>query len=197
MIDCGSAPMSFERREGSCCQASRTAVPAALRPGGLMASKRDAYDELFVAMYPRTVQLARLLGADDPEDVAQEAFARLYIKLGRLDDPSAAGQYLRVSVLNEVRSRGRRKAVSRRHLPALLMPAAQGPPEAIEHRDEVAQLVRSLDRLPTRQRQVLVLRYWMELSEREIATTLGVSMGSVKKHASRAVGALRRDLEVE
>ena len=77
------------------------------------------------------------------------------------------------------------------------MPTAQGPPEAIEHRDEVAELVRSLDRLPTRQRQVLVLRYWMELSEREIATTLGVSMGSVKKHASRAIGALRRDLEVE
>ena len=129
--------------------------------------------------------------------MAQEAFSRLYLKLGRLDDPTAAGQYLRVSVLNEVRSRGRRKAVSRRHLPALLMPAAQGPTEAIEHRDEVAELVRSLDRLPTRQRQVLVLRYWMELSEREIATTLGVSMGSVKKHASRAIGALRRDLEVE
>ena len=177
--------------------ASRTAVPAARRPGGLMPGKRDAYEELFVATYARTVQLARLLGADDPEDVAQEAFARLYIKLGRLDDPTAAGQYLRVSVLNEVRSRGRRKAVYRRHLPGLLVPASQGTPEAVEHRDEVAQLARSLDRLSARQREVIVLRYWMELSEREIATTLGISPGSVKQHASRAIGALRRDLEVE
>ena len=100
----------------------------------------------------------------------------------------AALSYLRTSVVNGARSRLRHRKVVRRHLsvagplePVDVPAADQGVIVATEH----AALITALRALPRRQREVLVLRYWHGLSEREIATTLSVSVGTVKSSASR------------
>lgn len=84
----------------------------------------ELFAELFGALYAESVRLAALFGADDPEDIAQEAFARLHARLGRLSEADAPA-YLRAIVCNLSRSRGRRLSVARRPHP--LVPAA--PPE--------------------------------------------------------------------
>ncbi|MFC7381478.1 SigE family RNA polymerase sigma factor [Sphaerisporangium rhizosphaerae] len=154
---------------------------------------RPSFAEIFAAHYPAMVRLAGLLGADDPEDIAQEAFARLHPRLARLRDDAAVVPYLRAIVCNLTRNRIRHLRLVR--LRRLEPPPAQGDGEeayltAERHRD----LLAAVDRLPRRQREALVLRYWLDLSEREIADAMGVSPGSVKSHTSRAIAALGRAL---
>ncbi|WP_067138238.1 SigE family RNA polymerase sigma factor [Microtetraspora malaysiensis] len=157
-----------------------------------MTSEVSAFAELFAGQYQSLVRLAGLLGADDPEDIAQEAFARLHSR--RLRDDGAALGYLRVTVCNLTRKRLRHLRVARLY--------RTGPPSPMPSSEHVAlvaeehrELLSALDRLPRRQREVLVLRYWLDLSEREIAEAMGVSPGSVKTHASRGIAALSKALE--
>ncbi|MEV4160355.1 RNA polymerase sigma factor [Nonomuraea dietziae] len=147
--------------------------------------------ELFAAHYQSLVRLAGLLGADDPEDIAQEAFARLHTR--RLRDEGAALGYLRSIVCNLTRNRLRHLRITRLRRPE--------PPEharSSEHAvlvaEEHRELLAALDALPRRQREALILRYWLDLSEREIAEAMGVTPGSVKTHASRGLAALRGKL---
>ncbi len=165
-----------------------------------MAPPRQRAEPWLVALYRAhhadLVRLATLLVDDQgsAEEVVQDAFVALARRGPHgLDDPAA---YLRTSVLNGARSALRRRRVRRRHLRSVDAPASS--PGADQHllRDEDARLVlAALHRLSGRQREVLVLRYWADLSEVEIAAALGISTGSVKTHAHRGTAALARILE--
>ncbi|MCA1223077.1 SigE family RNA polymerase sigma factor [Streptomyces sp. 8L] len=143
------------------------------------------------------VRLAVLLVDDLPtaEDVVQDAFAALYrrhgARLGHLDDPEA---YVRRSVVNGARSVLRRRRTVRAYVPER---AGHVPPpeEDVLLREEHREVLGALRALTRRQREVLVLRYWSDLTEAQIAQTLGVSRGTVKSTASRALDALARRME--
>jgi RNA polymerase sigma-70 factor (sigma-E family) len=128
------------------------------------------------------------------EEVVQDAYVRMHGSWRRIRDPQAAVGYLRTTVVNLARSRLRHKQVARRHAPAPLpdAPSAeQGALDRLEHHRVVA----ALRALPERQRECLVLRYYGDLSEAEIAAAMGISPGAVKSHASRGMAALRSALE--
>jgi len=143
--------------------------------------------------YPGLVRLACLLlderGAG--EEVVQEAFVRLYQSWGRVDSPVT---YLRATVMNLARSRMRRRMVTRRRVEPVST-AALSAEERVVLMDEQQDVLNAMRTLPRRQRECLVLRYYVELSESEIASTLGISNGSVKSHASRGLAALAKRLE--
>ncbi|GAP46006.1 ECF subfamily RNA polymerase sigma-24 factor [Streptomyces azureus] len=144
------------------------------------------------------MRLALLLVDDLPtaEDVVQDAFAALLHRHGRrladLDDPEA---YLRTSVVNSARSVLRRRRTARAYIPERQhhVPSADQSVLLAETHQEV---INALQHLTRRQREVLVLRYWSDLTEAQIADTLGVSRGTVKSTANRALNALGRQLEI-
>jgi len=152
-----------------------------------------AVSGLFRERYPEMVRLADLLGADDPEDIAQEAFAQLIRKQRSLRDPDAAVAYVRASVCNLVRNRHRHLRVARLRAPA--GHDEQSSEHAVMLRQDHAEVVTALAALPARRREAIVLRYWLDLSEREIAAVMGVSRGTVKSHVSRGLDALGKALE--
>ncbi|MFD3547191.1 RNA polymerase sigma factor [Streptomyces sp. NPDC058655] len=143
------------------------------------------------------VRLAVLLVDDTAtaEDVVQDAFTALYRRHGEhITEVDNALGYLRTAVVNTSRSVLRRRRTVRAWTP----PAAADVPSAEAHvvLDEAhREVLAALGRLTPRRRQVLVLRYWADLSEAEIADTLGISRGSVKSNASRGLDALQRILE--
>ncbi|WP_435846458.1 RNA polymerase sigma factor [Streptomyces fradiae] len=155
----------------------------------------DLYDGHRLSM----VRLALLLVDDraSAEDVVQDAFVALYKRHGeRLDDVDNALGYLRTSVVNTARSVLRRRKTAREYVP----PHEADAPSAEDHAllgDEHRRVIVALHGLTSRQREVLVLRYWSDLSEAQIAETLGLSRGAVKSTASRALDALERVLRAE
>ena len=167
-----------------------------------MEGDRDTIvSELFIGHHRRLVGLASLLVGDrrTAEDVVQEAFAGLYRRWGQVRDPDAAVQFLNKSVVNGGRDSLRRRrragtAVLRLVPRSELLESAEH--TAVEHQ-EADRLWAAVTTLPMRQRQVLVLRYYLDQSEAEIADTLGVSQGSVKKHASRGIAALAQKWEAK
>jgi RNA polymerase sigma-70 factor (sigma-E family) len=155
---------------------------------------RDHYRDL--------VRLAALLLGDvaTSEEVVQDAFVRVHLARhrDRLRDDAKALPYLRSAVLNGARSGLRRREVRRRPLAIVRAGAVAAEPErAALAGDEHRRVVAALRRLPARQRECLVLRYYLDLSEAEIAATLGISAGSVKTHASRGIAALASKLAPE
>jgi RNA polymerase sigma-70 factor (sigma-E family) len=153
--------------------------------------------ELYAAHRLRLVRLAVLLVDDlqTAEDVVQDAFAAFLVRRSGLDDQDKALAYLRTSVVNGARSKLRRRRTARAYVPPHEVPrddTAEGAVLADEHREVMA----ALQQLAPRQREVLVLRYWSELSEAEIAAALGISRGAVKSTASRALDALEKIMEV-
>jgi RNA polymerase sigma-70 factor (sigma-E family) len=164
-------------------------APPADRPGPELG---DGFETLFRAEYPTMVRLAAMLGADDPENIASEAFVKLHEKWARID-AAAAGGYLRVTVVNLTRSR-------HRHLRVVARWTRQQRDEVVDAADIAVQRVAAqrvwdaLDALPPRSREAVVLRYWLDLSERDIATAMGIAAGTVKSHVSRAVSMLRERL---
>ncbi|WP_240803554.1 SigE family RNA polymerase sigma factor [Streptomyces sp. A0592] len=153
--------------------------------------------ELYHAHRLGMVRLAVLLVDDlaTAEDVVQDAFTALYRRHGeQITEVDNALGYLRTSVVNTARSVLRRRRTARAWTP----PPAVDLPSAEDHvvLDEAhREVLAALARLTPRRRQVLVLRYWADLSEAEIATTLGISRGAVKSNASRGLDALERNLE--
>jgi RNA polymerase sigma-70 factor (sigma-E family) len=156
----------------------------------------EAVTHLYAAHYRSLVRLAALLLRDTAvaEEVVQDSFVAMHGAWRRLADPDRALAYLRQSVVNRSRSALRHRSVAERHAPAPAPDAAsaeQGALIALEH----AEVMSALRRLPQRQREVLVLRYYADLSESDIADAIGISRGAVKSHASRGMAALRADLE--
>ncbi|MFD7439495.1 sigma-70 family RNA polymerase sigma factor [Streptomyces sp. NPDC059861] len=137
-------------------------------------------DDLYHHRRLELVRLAVLLVDDIPtaEDVVQDAFAALYRRHGAqltgLDDPEA---YVRRSVVNAARSVLRRRRTMRAHVPPRPRPAPP-PEEHVLLKEEHEEVLGALRRLTTRQREVLVLRYWSNLSEAQIAETLQLSRGA-------------------
>lgn len=152
--------------------------------------------ELYAAHRLSLVRLAILLVDDfaSAEDVVQDAFVGLARRPDAVRDPSKTLAYLRVAVVNTARSALRRRRTARAYSP----PHHVSPPTpedsavlAEEHREVLS----ALRTLAPRQREVLVLRYWSNLSEVEIAETLQISTGTVKSTGSRALAALQRSIE--
>ena len=169
-----------------------------VRTAGSGVAMEPAVDitELYAAHRLSLVRLAVLLVDDfaSAEDVVQDAFAALARRPDAVRDPSKALAYLRVSVVNTARSALRRRRTARAYAP----PHDLSPPSpedsavlAEEHREVLV----ALHRLAPRQREVLVLRYWSNLSEAEIAATLGISQGTVKSTASRGLVALEKAMQ--
>ena len=142
------------------------------------------FEELYAEQYAAMVRLAHSLVDTRPraEEIVQDAFAAVYARFDRLDYPLA---YLRTCVLNGCR-RAIRRRIRRRSLP---VPAVDPSELAYNH---VLDAVR---RLPHRQRSMIALRYDLQLTDSEIATTLGIPIGTVKSTLHRALAALRQEIE--
>ena len=170
------------------------APPRSRAPGW---SADEALELLYAAHWRQLVRLAVLLVHDlgAAEEIVQDCFVAVHAKWNRLHDPDKALAYLRQSVVNRSRSHLRHLTVVRRHAerqaPAAPEAGADHAAYDVERRDTVLDALRGL---PRRQREVLALRYYLDLSEREIAATLSISQGAVKSHASRGAAALRQSL---
>lgn len=147
--------------------------------------ERDRYltmlfDQNFVAL--RKLAFALVGEAGAAEDIAQDAFVRLYASLRRLDRLDHAPSFLRRIVINECRSRARRAAVRERLDPMLGQPASVDEPDVARRLD----IWSALSSLPSRQRMCVVLRYLEDLSDSDIADLLGCSIGTVKSQLHKA-----------
>jgi RNA polymerase sigma-70 factor (sigma-E family) len=158
---------------------------------------REAVTDLFRDHHLELVRLALVMVGDlaTAEDVVQDAFERLQRRWHGLREPANSLTYARSSVLNGCRSVHRRAAVARRHVPELVgMTTDSGHEAAAADRYELAAALRSL---PRRQREVLVLRYYVDLDVAEIASTLRIAPSAVRSNCSRGLAALARSLRRE
>ena len=153
-----------------------------------------SFESLFGAQFPVMFRLAHLLGADDPEDVAQEAFARLHRRWSELRDRPAVGGYLRTIVVNLVRSRQRHLTMARRRREVPDRTEVESAETTALDRVADGDILSALRALSPRHREALVLRYWLDLSERQIADAMGTSVGTAKSHLSRGRSVLRAAL---
>ncbi|WP_231336470.1 SigE family RNA polymerase sigma factor [Actinomadura graeca] len=156
----------------------------------------QAVTALYSANYRSLVRLAAMLVRDSgtAEEVVQDAFVAMHGGWRRLRDPDKALSYLRQSVVNRSRSVLRHRAVVEKYAPKGLPDAPSAEAGAIGELERSA-VIEALSGLPARQREALVLRYYADLSEAEIARTMGISRGAVKSHTARGMTALRNVLE--
>ena len=157
-----------------------------------------AVTALYRTHYRSLVRLAALLLRDvsTAEEVVQDSFVAMHGSWRRLRDSDKALSYLRQSVVNRSRSVLRHRMVVDRNVPKPAPDMPGGEQEYISKLERSA-LISALRTLPARQREVLVLRYYGDLSEPQIAATMGISQGAVKSHTARAMSALRGVLERE
>jgi RNA polymerase sigma-70 factor (sigma-E family) len=160
------------------------------------ATADEAVVDLYRAHYVGLVRLSAMLVGDvgTGEEVVQDAFVAMHGCWNRLRDPEKALAYLRQAVVNRSRSKLRHRAVVAKY--------PQEPPPDVASAEsyavaaaERAEVLAALRGLPRRQRETLVLRYYADLSEAQIADALGISQGAVKSHAFRGLAALRNLLE--
>jgi RNA polymerase sigma-70 factor (sigma-E family) len=148
------------------------------------------FTEFMNGRWPALVRLGYGLTGDQglAEDLAQTALAKAYASWPRVRRAGNPDAYVRRIMVNANHSRFRKHRVTE-HLTGTLPepgPGSDGP-----GRDDRPALVSALMRLPAGQRAVVVLRYWMDMTETEVAATLGCSVGNVKSQASRALAKLR------
>src|SRR6202035_3366738 len=166
---------------------------------GSVAAEWDAeraVTALYGTHYRPLVRLAALLVRDNAtaEEVVQDSFVAMHASWRRLRDTDKALSYLRQSVVNRSRSVLRHRMVVDKNTPKPPpdMPSAEHGAIIQLERSAVVSALRSL---PERQREALVLRYFGDLSEAQIASEMGISRGAVKSHTARAMSALRVVLE--
>jgi RNA polymerase sigma-70 factor (sigma-E family) len=158
----------------------------------------DAVTELYTMHYRQLVRLAAMLVRDTPtaEEVVQDAFVAVHGRWDGLRDAEKALAYLRQAVVNKSRSVLRHRLVVEKNLqtaPPDMPSAEHGAFAALER----SAVIAALRKLPGRQREAVVLRYYADLSEAEIAATMGISKGAVKSHTARGMSALRTALAQE
>ncbi len=157
-----------------------------------------AVTELYSEHYRALVRLAAMLVRDTQtaEEVVQDAFVAMHGGWQRLRDAEKALAYLRQAVVNRSRSVLRHRTVVDKNLQKAPpdMPSAEHGAMVLLERHAVVMALRDL---PERQREAIVLRYYADLSEAEIAATMGISRGAVKSHTARGMSALRAALEDE
>lgn len=175
----------------------------AIMPGAFLApssvrlgwSADRAVTELYSQQYRGLVRLAALLVRDTPtaEEVVQDAFVAMHDAWQRLRDAENALAYLRQAVVNRSKSVLRHRTVVDRNLQKAVpdMPSAEHGALVLLERSAVVAALRDL---PGRQREAIVLRYYADLGEAEIAATMGISRGAVKSHTARGMIALRSAL---
>jgi RNA polymerase sigma factor (sigma-70 family) len=150
---------------------------------------------LFDAHYTSMVRLATVMLGHNAaaEDVVQQAFVALDRRLSSLT-PGAEAAYLRTSVMNGCRSHVRAGRAQKRQLVMVREGTPPAPEEEAIRDDQHRQVLAAIDQLPERQRQCVVLRYYLGLSDREVAETLGLALGSAKTHLRRGQQALAEKL---
>lgn len=161
-------------------------------------ARRALVEQIYHAEAVSLVRLARLFTDDraGAEDIVQEAFIRLFRASHRIEDPTKSVAYLRSIVLNLARDQNRRGLMSLRHQDAMIdRRAPELPDEQIARTESQAEVLAALSALSARQRDCLVLRFYLELSEAEIARTLDISPNSVKTHCRRGMESLAQRLE--
>jgi RNA polymerase sigma-70 factor (sigma-E family) len=160
------------------------------------ADASQAITDLYHSEYRSLVRMSAVLVGDvsTAEEVVQDTFIAMHSAWRRLRQSDKAVNYLRRSVMNRSRSVLRHRAVADRHAPKPEpdMPSAE--------QGAIAQLERSavisaLLALPPRQREALVLKFYLDLSEGQVASMMHISRGAVKSHTARAKAAMRTVLE--
>jgi RNA polymerase sigma-70 factor (sigma-E family) len=160
----------------------------------------EVLGDLHRTHYRSLVRLAYLLLGDQgrSEEVVQDAFVKLQLRWGGLRDPDKAPAYLRRAVVNGARSALRHRKVVTRHDAHRTAEPASVSPESIAIADaEHDRVIAALRRLPERQREALALRYYLDLTEADMAAAMKVSPGSVKTHLHRGLAALAQLLDEE
>jgi RNA polymerase sigma-70 factor (sigma-E family) len=152
--------------------------------------------DLFREHHLELVRLALVMVGDlaTAEDVVQEAFERLHRRWPGLREPASGLAYVRSSVLNGCRSVHRRAAVARKYAPRLAGSRDAAAADAGSATDDRGELAAALRTLPRRQREVLVLRYYLDLDVAEIAGTLRIAPSAVRSSCTRGLAALARAL---
>jgi RNA polymerase sigma-70 factor (sigma-E family) len=176
--------------------------PPAHLPGA-GAGAAAAVGALYQASALDLIRLAYVMLGDRPtaEDVVQEAFCGLYRRWDRLDGADAAIYYVRASVLNGCRSVLRHRAVRRRGLAEVQRrslaerPSAVSPETVVLVGEDQEEVIRALARLPHRQREALMLRFYFDLPDEQIARVMGIRPSTVRSTAHRALEALGRALK--
>jgi RNA polymerase sigma-70 factor (sigma-E family) len=157
-----------------------------------------AITQMYHAEYRSLVRMAAMLVGDTgtAEEVVQDSFIAMHAAWRRLRDADKALHYLRRSVVNRSRSVLRHRVVVDKHLPKGEpdMPSAE---QSAITRLERSAVVAALLTLPERQREALVLKFYLDLSEEEVAAAMKISRGAVKSHTARGKAALRSLLERE
>ena len=177
---------------------SAAAVGAAAHDGPgrpYLASAEGAVTELYEAHALGMIRLAHIMLGDRPsaEDVVQEAFCGLYRRWSHLSDPASAVHYVRSSVLNGCRSVLRRRTLSGGSNILLgHQPSVVSAESMVLTREERGEVMRALRRLPQRQREALVLRFYLDLSAEETAITMKISASTVRSATHRGLTALGR-----
>ncbi|MEC3995542.1 SigE family RNA polymerase sigma factor [Actinacidiphila sp. DG2A-62] len=148
---------------------------------------------------PTLLRTARALtpNPSDAEDLLQTALTKTYLAWDRIDDHRAVDGYVRRTLVNTRTSQWRKRKVDEFSTDELPEPAAACQVDLTEQQAQRDALLRAIARLPPRQRAMVVLRYYEDMSEVQTAEVLGVSVGTVKSAVSRALGKLRDDPELE
>jgi RNA polymerase sigma-70 factor (sigma-E family) len=191
-----SVRVGRQPEQGDCVSEYVTANTADLPPPAQVSTPAEAVTALYQAHALGLIRLAVVMLGDRPaaEDVVQEAFCGLYRRWHSLFDTGKALSYVRSSVIN-----GCRTVLRRRRRQGGLDPSTGDPPsESAEAAalisEEHRQVLTAIRRLPARQREALVLRFYLDLDEEEIAASMRISRGTVKSTTSRALAALGRIL---
>ena len=168
------------------------------RPASAAWDASDVVTELYMGHYNQLVRLAVMLVHDvqTAEEVVQDAFEAMHLAWRRLRDTEKALSYLRQSIVNKSRSVLRHRKVVEMHAPKPA-PDEQSAEHAALTLIERSAVTSALRTLPARQREAIVLRYYGDFSEADIAKAMGISRGAVKSHTARAMAALKSILEQE